>query len=217
MYTTYTAQNTIPSVYTDDAPDALSDVAAYRNPFPTSSAPNLLSGLRHHRCSPTATYDATTRARQIATDLGSVRIGLFATAQAVRAVATIPATPTRTNTSARGAARRPASRREDDVMATEIQTRRILRADRIAVNRRTSPPHVLRGSTRQNASRSKHPLRAQPLAASFGTRRSTADPPRWGHLVVNPLRPMRCSSSDSEAEMVRRGERALAGIPNRRR
>src|SRR3954454_14033079 len=116
------AQNTIPSVYADDSPDALNDVAAYRNPFPTRSRPNLPSGRRHHVYSPTATYDATTRARQIETDSASTRIGLFATAHAVSAVATSPATPTGTNTSARGAAGRRQSRLETDAVATEIES-----------------------------------------------------------------------------------------------
>src|SRR4051812_37073642 len=91
----------MPSVYAGDAPDALNVVAAYRNPLPTRSGPNLPSGRRHHVYSPTATFDATTRARQIETDSRSTRIGLRATAHSVSVVATTPATATAPSTSAR--------------------------------------------------------------------------------------------------------------------
>src|SRR4051812_34763351 len=110
----------IPSVYAGDAPDALNDVAAYRNPLPTSSGPNLPSGRRHHAYSPTATYDATTRARQIETDFGSTRIGLRATAHSVSVVVTTPATATAPSTSARTSLRRDHGIADNDACATSL-------------------------------------------------------------------------------------------------
>jgi len=101
VYTTYTAHITIPNVYADDAPDALKEVAAYRNPFPTKSGPSLLPGRRHHVYNPSPTQDATTRLLQNERPFGSAKIGLRATAQAVKAVATTPATPIATGANAR--------------------------------------------------------------------------------------------------------------------
>src|SRR6476469_3221052 len=119
VYTTYTAHNTIPSVYADAAPDAFNEVAAYRNPFPTRSGPSLLPGRRHHVYNPTPTYDATTRLLQIAVPRGSTRIGLRETAQAVRAVATAPPTPTASRTNTRASARRrPSPLAETAVVVT---------------------------------------------------------------------------------------------------
>src|SRR6478672_7668150 len=126
VYTTYTAHSTIPSVYAGAAPDAFNDVAAYRNPFPTTSGPNLLSGRRHHVYSPTTTYDATMRARQTASDVGATRIGLRATAHAVTPVAMVPAIPTATITSTRWSARslRRISETEAVVTGRERSSRR---------------------------------------------------------------------------------------------
>ena len=117
MYTTYTAHITIPNVYADDAPDALNDVAAYRNPFPTTNRPSLLSGRRHHAHSPTATYDATITPRQIESDIGSTSVGLRATAHTVKAVATTPAAPTASATATLISLRRLASTPDTDAVA----------------------------------------------------------------------------------------------------
>jgi hypothetical protein len=122
VYTTYTDHITIPSVYAQDAPDALNEVAAYRNPFPTKSGPSLLPGRRHHVYSPTPTFDATTRLLQIEVPCGSTSIGLRETAQAVKAVATAPPTPTARRSSTRGSARRrPSTLAETDVVVTRGQ------------------------------------------------------------------------------------------------
>src|SRR6478672_7803274 len=145
VYTTYTAHITIPSVYAGDAPDALNEVRAYRNPFPTRSGPSLLPGRRHHVYNPTPTYDATTRLLQIAVPCGSTSTGLRETAHAVRAVATAPPTPTASRTNTRASARRrPTTLAETAVVVT--------RGPNV---RRTSPELI--GDTRRRQARWRVP------------------------------------------------------------